>query len=278
MANQEQIRKLDTDPEEKIDFEVDPELHDAWKASWADSFQIQNFMDEDELEWLKEHMLKRYNRMRVKESGTLHFFSDNAAIEDKFFDKWKTVIPELEKTGIWEGNFVMTASPYNLHIDTGRPEYLIDRGLVPGRQIIIPLWVGHINKEFKGTDKTPPAGTVIFKNRFIKYGTNFAKSDNKYDTDVFYTVRNYDNLTCYHQDGSIWDVDWNKKFDEDLRDKYLRHYPARWLDGFEFENMYNWDRGSIIAVDRCQAHSGMDFPKYDVTMKAGLSLMTTRKL
>ena len=42
--------------------------------------------------------------------------------------------------------------------------------------------------------------------------------------------------------------------------------------------MYNWDRGSIIAFDRCQAHSGMDFPKYDVTMKAGLSLMTTRKL
>ena len=90
------------------------------------------------------------------------FSATIAAIEDKFFDKWKSVIPELESTGIWEGNFVLTASPYNLHIDTGRPEYLIDRGLVPGRQIIIPLWVCHTNKEYKGTDKAPPAGTCIF--------------------------------------------------------------------------------------------------------------------
>ena len=85
------IAKLDTDPTEKVDFEVDSSTHDAWKASWADSFQLQDFMDEDELEWLKEHMLKRYKKMRVKESGTLHFFSDNAAIEDKFFDKWNPI-------------------------------------------------------------------------------------------------------------------------------------------------------------------------------------------
>jgi len=272
------IAKLDTDPDTKIDFEVAEEYHEAWKATWTDSFQVHDVMDEDELEWLKEHMLKRYDKMRVKETGTLHFFSDNAAIEDKFFDKWKKYIPELEQTGMWEGNFVMTASPYNLHIDTGRPEYLMDRGLVPGRQIIIPLWVGHTNKTYKGTDKIPPAGTCLFDNRFIKFGTNFAKSDNKYDTDVFYTVRNYDNLTCYNKDGSIKEVDWDKPFDPEVREKYLSHFPARWLDGFDFEAMYNWDRGSIIAFDRCQAHSGMDFPKYKVTMKAGLSLMTTRKL
>ena len=63
----------------KIDFEVDPSLHDAWKASWADSFQMHDFMDEDELGWLTEHMLKRYDKMRVKESGTMHFFSDNCS-------------------------------------------------------------------------------------------------------------------------------------------------------------------------------------------------------
>lgn len=272
------IAKLDTDPDTKVDFEVDPSIHDAWKASWTDSFQQHDFVDEDDLNWLTEHMLKRYDKMRVKETGTLHFFSDNAAIEDKFFDKWKTLIPELEQTGVWEGNFVMTASPYNLHMDTGRPEYLIDRGLVPGRQLIIPLWVGHTNKVFKGTGKIPPAGTAIMKNRFIKYGTNFAKSDARYDTDVFYTVRDYKDLVCYNKDGSVWDVDWDKPFDPELREKYFSHFPARWLDGFELEGIYNWDRGSIIAFDRCQAHSGIDFPKYHVTMKAGLALMTTRKL
>jgi hypothetical protein len=276
--SQEHIAKLDSDPTVKVDIEVDPSEHDAWKSSWTNSFQLHDFVDEDDLEWLTEHMLKRHKKFRVKESGTLHFFSDLTEIEDRFFDKWKTVIPELEKTGHWEGNFVVTSSPYNLHIDTGRPEWLKERGVVPGRQIIIPLWVCHTNKEYKGTGKTPPAGTVIFKNRFIKYGTNFAKSDNQYDTDVFYTVRNYSNLTCYNQDGSVWDVDWNKPIDPDIRKEYLSHYPARWCDGMEFEAMYNWDRGSLIAFDRCQAHSGMDFPKNQVTMKAGLSLMTTRKL
>lgn len=277
---QEQIAKLDTDisAEEKVDVEVDPNTHDAWKSSWGDSFQIQNFFDHDELEWLTDLMYRRHHKRRVKESGTLHFWVDNEAVETKFYDKLKEVIPELEDTHQWEGNYVMTGSPYNLHIDTGRPDWVMKKGLVPGKQIIIPLFVGHINKEFKGTDNLPGCGTAVFNNRFIKYGTNFAKSDNKYDTDVFYTVRNYDNLTCYNKDGSVKDVNWNTPIDDDIYKKYFTHYKKSWLDGFELENVYQWDRGSLIVFDRSQAHSGINFMANQVTIKCGLTLMTTRRL
>lgn len=278
--SQEQIAKLNTDisVEDKIDVEVDVATHDAWKASWGESFQIQNFFDHDELEWLTDLMYRHHHKRRVKDTGTLHFWSDNTAIENKFFDKLKTVIPELENTNNWEGNFVQTSSPYNLHIDTGRPDWVMEKKLVPGKQIIIPLFVGHINKEYRNLNKIPPCGTAIFNNRFIKYGTNFAKSDDKYNTDVFYTVKDYDKLTCYNKDGSIKDVDWNKPIDDELYKKWFTHFPKRWLDGMELENVYQWDRGSLIVFDRCQAHSGINFMANQITMKCGLSLMTTRKL
>ena len=278
--SQEKIAILDTDilPEAKVDSEVDPSTHDAWKARWGDSFQIQNFFDHDELEWITDLMYKNHTKRRVKESGTLHFWVDNKEVENKFFDKLKTVIPELENTGEWEGNYVMTSSPYNLHMDTGRAEWFSKRNLVPGKQIIIPLFVGHVNKEFKGTDKLPGCGTAIFKNRFIKYGTNFAKSDDKYNTDVFTTVKDYNTLTCYNKDGSVREIDWNKPIDDEIYKKYFTHFKKQWLDGFELEDVYQWNRGSLIVFDRSQAHSGINFMANQVTIKCGLTLMTTRRL
>jgi len=271
------ITTLTTDvpDKEKFDGLVPEILFSQWIESWGDSFQIQNFFSEEELEWLTDLMYKQHHSRRVKKCGTLHFFCDNTHIQDKLFDKLKKVIPSIEATGFWEGNFVLTSTPYNLHIDTGRPN-ITDRGLVPGKQIIIPLFVCHINKKYKDLQAIPEAGTAIFKNRFLKYGSNFAKSDEKYSTDVFYTIRDYNELDCFKKDGSIWNIDWEKGFDQDLYEKYFSHYSKKWLDGFELDDVYNWDRGSLIVFDRCQAHSGINFSSNRVTLKAGLSLMTNK--
>ena len=48
------------------------------------------------------------------------------------------------------------------------------------------------------------------------------------------------------------------------------------IDGFELENVFNFNRGDVIVFDRSQAHSSINFMKHKVTMKALLSLMTTR--
>lgn len=273
------LSKLSTDVPEKLkkDVVIPQELHGQWKETWGQSYQVENFFSENDLEWLTDFMFKEHSSRRVKECGTVHFFCENRKIQDRFYDRLKSVIPELENDVDWEGNFLLTSSPYNLHIDSGRPK-LLEKGIIPSKQIIIPLFVCHVNKEFKDTDSIPDAGTGIFKNRFIKFGSNFAKSDENYSTDVFFTVRQYSELTCYMEDGSIWDVDWNKPFDIEIYEKYFSHFPRQWLDGFELENVFNWNRGSLIVFDRSQAHSGINFQNNRVTMKAGLSFMTNKRV
>lgn len=254
---------------------VDPIEHPKWMSTWSDSsYAEDNVFTEEELVWLEDLMHREHRTRRVKRNGTLHFNVDNQRIQNKFFGKLKEIIPELTNDTTWEGNFLITSTPYNLHIDTGNPNTLKDSDSIPGKQFIIPLWVCHTNKE---TDE-PLAGTAIFKNRFMMYGTNFAKGDAKYDTNVFYTIRDYQGMPCYHRDGSIWEVDWNKQTvsDEDYKN-YFSHFNKKWLEGFELEAVYNWKRGGIIVFDRCQAHSGMNFRKNDVTLKCGLSMMTTIK-
>ena len=275
----EKIGKLETDSTvvdgHQNNLDVPIEQYDAWKSTWGKSYVVKNCMSHDDLEWLTELMYRRHHKRRVRENGTLHYWVDNETIQLKFYDKWKEHIPELDRNSPWEGNYVITSTPYNLHIDTGRADWLMKKEAIPGKQIVIPLFACHINKEFKGTDKIPPCGLATFNNRFIKYGTNFAKSNDNYFTDVFDTVRDYNTLDCYNVDGSIKNVDWDKPFDSELRQKYFTHFKKEWLDGFELENVFQYNRGDIIVFDRCQAHSGIDFMKHQVTMKGMLSLMTT---
>lgn len=263
------LERLDRDPSLKTLNSVPKEEEYLWKKTWGHSFIKENFFTDTELGWLEDLMYRRHIERRVKKNGTLHFFVDIQKIKKKFFNKLKLVISELENCD-WQGNFLITSTPYNLHIDTGVQENFTDS--VPGKQIIIPLWVCHTNKN-KNID--PECGTAVFKNRFIMYGTNFAKSDEIYDTNVFYTVRDYKNLKTYNKNGSKKTNDWNKEFDEDLYKKYFSHFKKEWLDGFELENIFNWKRGNLIVFDRCQAHCGINFLKNNVTLKAGLSLMTT---
>ena len=263
------------DPSVKQDIPVDPSEYNRWMSTWSDtSYAVDDVFTDEELVWLEDLMHRQHRTRRVKKNGTLHFNVDNQKIQDKFYGKLKEVIPELTNDTIWEGNFLITATPYNLHIDTGNPHTLLQTDSVPGKQFIIPLWVCHKNKD----EENPMCGTAIFKNRFLMYGTNFAKGDPRYDTNVFYTIRDYSALTCYRRDGTVWPVDWNKKtVNDETYDKYFTHFNRRWLEGFELEGVYNWKRGGIIVFDRCQAHAGINFVKNGVTMKCGLSMMTTIK-
>jgi hypothetical protein len=264
------------DPIKKEFIPVEIDEQDAWKKTWGPSYSLNNVFNDDELDWLEDLMHRQHRTRRVKKNGTLHFNVDNKLIQDKFYDKLKAIIPELANDEVWEGNFLITATPYNLHIDTGNPDVLKrDNKAIPGKQFIIPLWVCNRDKDDLAD---PDCGTAIFKNRFLMYGTNFAKGDPKYDTNVFYTVRNYENLKCYKEDGTEWQVDWNKQtIDDATYERYFTHFNKKWLEGFELEAVYNWYRGGIIVFDRCQAHSGVNFIRSGVTMKAGLSMMSTVK-
>lgn len=271
------ISKLKTDPTCKVEKSVPENQINYWKQDWKKSYEIENCLSHEDLEWLTDLMYRDHTKRRVKKNGTLHFWVNNEKIKKKFYDKWIEYIPELDYNAPWEGNFVITSTPYNLHIDTGRSDWVLNNECIPSKQMVIPLYVCHTNKTLKEEEK-PEAGIAIFKNRFIRYGTNFCKDDTKYETDVFDSVYNYSNLVCYNENGKIWNVDWKKPFDKELRNKYFDHYKEKWLEGFELENIYNYNRGNIIVFDRCQAHSGINFQKNKVTLKAMLALMTTKKI
>jgi len=265
----------DIAPQHKQYIPVEISEHNKWTRTWSpSSYAVDNVFTDEELTWLEDLMHREHKTRRVKKNGTLHFNVDNKRIQDKFFGKLKEIIPELENDTVWEGNFLITSTPYNLHIDTGNPNTLKDTDAVPGKQFIIPLWVCHTNK----TTDEPECGTAIFKNRFLMYGTNFAKEDSNYNTNVFYTVSDYNSLECYDNTGSPWLVDWNKQSVSDADyQRYFTHFKKKWLDGFELEAVYNWKRGGIIVFDRCQAHAGINFQKNGITMKCGLSMMSTVK-
>ena len=263
------IEKLPYDPEQKVLHKVDEVDIPLWKSSWGDSANHKNVFSEDDIEWLTDQMYRHHEFRRVKQNGTLHFKSNINAIKEKFWNKFLSYIPEIEDTDDWKGNFFLTSTPYNLHIDTGNPDEY--KNPYPGKQIIIPIFVC-----WTGSDTKPLSGTALMKQRFTMYGTNFAKSDKKYDTNVNYTVRDYSNLTAYDKYGAVSN-NWDQSFDTETREKYFTHFNKRWLDGFELEAVHDWERGNMIVFDRCQAHSGVDFVKAGVTLKAGLTLMTTRK-
>lgn len=248
--------------------------YEQWKESWGPSQNLNNFFSEADIEWLCDVMYKEHYKRRTRRNGTLHFFSDMEKIKTRLYDKVKQNVDWIEDTP-WRGNFFITSTPYNLHTDTGTPSAYKD--YVPGKQLIIPLficWTGHRDKP---DDWHPECGTALMKNRFIRYGTNFAKDDKKYSTDVNDTLYDYSDLVSYDMHGSKMDVDWNKGIGKETYQKYFTHYNHNWLRGFEIEQVHNWKVGNMIAFDMCQAHSGIDFKKDSVSMKAGLTIMTTRK-
>ena len=268
------IETLSTDPKYKKLVEVPRKEWDQWKESWGPSQNIKNFFSEQDLEWLTDMMYKNHHKRRVKKNGTLHFMCDMDVIKEKFFDRIQQTVPYIEDSP-WRGNFFITSTPYNLHTDTGTPDAY--KNLVPGKQLIIPLficWGGHHDKP---EDWHPECGTMVFKNRFIMYGSNFAKSDSEYDTNVNFTIRDYTSLQCFDIDGKQMSIDWDKGIGKENYQKYFTHFNHKWLEGFEMEKFLDWRRGNLLAFDMAQAHCGINFLKHQVNLKAGLTIMTTRK-
>ncbi len=261
--------KHDTTPNDETWPEVGLHEYPHWKKTWESSFQIQDFFTEDEVEWFTDRMFRHHTDRRIKDSGTLHFFDNMGEIIDHFFDKFQSIMPELQKGDMSHtGNFVFSTNPYNVHIDTGSRHYRDhDPNYVPYKQIIIPLWVSPMGGM---------SATAIYKQRAISYGTNFVRGFQKeFRTDVWRSVKDYSVVPLFNVDGSPV-TDLEKLFENEVYVDWLTNVPYDSLTGLEAEGFYNWDRRSIIVFDRCCLHSGTDFTKYGTKSKAGLTIMTNR--
>ena len=125
--------KHDTAPNDETWPEVGLHEYPHWKQTWQESFQIQDFFTEDEVEWFTDRMFRHHTDRRIKDSGTLHFFDNMGEIVDHFFDKFQSIMPELQKGDMSHtGNFVFSTT-YILILAAGiiettiRIQYLISK-------------------------------------------------------------------------------------------------------------------------------------------------------
>ena len=92
--------------------------------------------------------------------------------------------------------------------------------------------------------------TIIFKNRFYGYATNFTNNKNE--------ILEFKNM---HAEGKNrrsdihLDLYGNKPFDKQLHEKYLKHIDYENLKGLEIELIYQWNKGDLVVFDRSHIHS-----------------------
>jgi len=126
------------------------------------------------------------------------------------------------------GLFQESYSPIGLHIDSGfNLENLIYK------QSLIPL--------------TSVGSTVIFKNRFYGFSTNFTLEQKELDLknlNYGQNKRSSEHINLYGK----------KPFDKKIYEKYLTHEKIENLSGLEVEFVYEWELGSMLIFDRTNLH------------------------
>lgn len=158
-------------------------------------------------------------------------------IETNFVNKLKSVIGSFKMDNLKENNqdsiglFQESFGPIGIHADTG-----FDLTDLIYKQTLVPL-------DNNGQ-------TIIFKNRFYGYATNFTNNKNE--------ILEFKNM---HAEGKNrrsdihLDLYGNKPFDKQLHEKYLKHIDYENLKGLEIELIYQWNKGDLVVFDRSHIHS-----------------------
>ena len=128
------------------------------------------------------------------------------------------------------GLFQESYSPLKLHVDSG----FFDSNLIY-KQTLVPL------SEF--------GETVIFKNRWYGFSTNFIHSDHEKDFKRNITEVGRNRVTNEHKG-----IYGDKAFDKDVYKKYLSHENYENLKGLEVAKVYKWKMGEMLIFDRTALH------------------------
>ena len=158
-------------------------------------------------------------------------------IENNFINKLKSVIGDFQMDNLKENNqnslglFQESFGPIGIHADTG-----FNLADLIYKQTLVP---------FDNNGQT-----ILFKNRFYGYATNFTNDKNE--------ILEFKNI---HIDGknlrsnAHLDLYGGKPFDKQLHDKYLKHIDYENLKGLEIELIYQWNKGDLVVFDRSHIHS-----------------------
>tara|TARA_A100001015_G_scaffold274909_1_gene331679 strand:+ start:1037 stop:1750 length:714 start_codon:yes stop_codon:yes gene_type:complete len=199
---------------------------------------IKNLFDSNEIEKLKKLYellpLTVHNKKQnvIKKRWIQDF---DIEIEKLYYDKIKSNIGDFKYDNLKTdegkdilGLFQESYNPIGLHVDAG---FNFEDQIY--RQTLVPL--------------TPVGSTVIFKNRFYGYSTNF--TINKDDLEI--KKLNYGQNKRSSEHIGLYG---NKPFNKEIHEKYLKHEKIENLIGLEVEYIYHWEVGSMLIFDRSNLH------------------------
>ena len=211
---------------------------DDIKNSESSPKVIKNLFNKDEIQELmklyKSLPLTVHNKKQnvIKKRWIKDF---NIDLEKIYYNKIKEHIGEFKYDNLKTeeskdilGLFQESYNPIGLHVDAG---FNFEDQIY--RQTLVPL--------------TPVGSTVIFKNRFYGYSTNF--TINKEDLEV--KKLNYGQNKRSSEHIGLYG---NKPFDKTMHEKYLKHEKIENLIGLEVEFVYHWEVGSMLIFDRTNLH------------------------
>ncbi len=164
--------------------------------------------------WLKEFRSDLENLFRSRLENEIGSFKYDNLVDDS----------GKEILGLFQESY----NPIGLHIDGG-----FNYDNIIFKQTLIPL--------------TDTGSTVIFKNRFYDYSTNFTINDEEL---------NEKNLKYGQNRRSSKHIGFfgSKPFDETIHKKYLNHEKIENLIGLEVDTIYEWEIGSMLIFDRTNLH------------------------
>ncbi len=148
------------------------------------------------------------------------------------------------------GLFQESYNPLKLHVDAG-----FNLNDLIYKQTLVPL--------------SKYGQTVIFKNRFYGYSTNFTRNEaeltenNENEFKKGKNVRSDKHLEMFG----------DKSFDEKNYKKYLIHEDIDNLRGLELEFIYEWNLGDLLIFDRTNLHCSSSNIK---DKKIGLTTFTKK--
>jgi hypothetical protein len=178
-------------------------------------------------------------------------------LETLFKSKLKSIIGDFKMDNLINedgkecfGLFQESYKPLKLHVDAG-----FNLKDIIYKQTLIPL------SEF--------GETIIFKNRFYGFSTNFTKNENELlenNPDNFKkgkNVRSNEHLNIFSE----------KPFNKKDHAEYLNHEDVENLKGLEIELIYKWNLGDLLIFDRTNLHCSSSNIK---DKKIGLTTFTKK--
>tara|TARA_Y100000590_G_C15433278_1_gene906037 strand:+ start:103 stop:798 length:696 start_codon:yes stop_codon:yes gene_type:complete len=174
----------------------------------------------------------------------------NKELDKIYFNKIKDVLGDFKMDNLksesgddFYGLFHESFEPLPMHVDSGFYEEDIIY-----KQVITPL--------------TPIGDTIFFKKRWYGRSTSFTidPEELKFKPKADQNDRSNQHLG-------------DKKFDEEIHKKYLRHIDINNLRGMEIEYIYEWKVGETLIVDRTHIHCASSRIK---DKKLGLTTFTKK--